>query len=115
MPAFLQTARIALTGCICSVESGPATVALGPISASHSIPFASATALSITTTAAAPSEIGEAVPAVMVPSGRKLGRSLASDSRVVSARTPSSAVTTVSPRRLFTVTGTISSSNRPAA
>ena len=53
----------------------------------------------MTTTAAAPSEICDAVPAVMVPSLRKAGRSLAKDSTVVSARMPSSVSTTTSPRR----------------
>jgi hypothetical protein len=37
----------------------------------------------MTTTAAAPSEICEADPAVIVPSGAKAGRSLARDSAVV--------------------------------
>ncbi len=69
MPAFLQAALIALAGCSCSDESGPATTPCAPISASQASPRRSASALSITTTAAAPSEIGEADPAVMVPSG----------------------------------------------
>ena len=59
----------------------------------------------MTTTAQAPSEICEAEPAVMVPSLLNAGRSLPSDSTVVSARTPSSAVTWMSPPRAFTVTG----------
>ena len=53
-------------------------------------PSSSALALLITTTAAAPSEICEAEPAVMVPSLENAGRSLASDSTVVSPRMPSS-------------------------
>ena len=85
-----------------------------PISASHSRPSSSALALLITTTAQAPSEICEAEPAVMVPSLLNAGRSLPSDSTVVSARTPSSAVTTIgSPLRCGTVTGTTSSSKTP--
>ncbi len=65
--------------------------------------------------AAAPSLMGEELPAVMVPSGENAGRSPASDSGVLSARTPSSAETTVSPLRPLTVTGTISSARRSAA
>ena len=46
----------------------------------------------------------------MVPSGEKAGRSLASASAVVSARTPSSVSnSTGSPRRCGIETGTISS------
>jgi hypothetical protein len=68
----------------------------------------------ITTTAAAPSEIWLADPAVTVPSAENAGRSLASDAAVVPSRTPSSSVTVNgSPRRCGTVTFTISSSNSP--
>ena len=49
----------------------------------------SATSALVTTTAAPPSEICEALPAVTVPSGVKAGRSFASASTVVS-RIPSS-------------------------
>ncbi len=72
---------MALAGCDCSELSGPATLPCAPISASQVSPSSSALALLITTTAQAPSEIGEAVPAVMVPSLRNAGRSLASDFR----------------------------------
>ena len=65
-------------------RSRPATVS----------PSSSALALLITTTAQAPSEICEAEPAVIVPSGLNAGRSLASDSAVVSPRMPSSSRTT---------------------
>ena len=64
--------------------SGPATLPCAPISAIQVSPSSSALALLITTTAAAPSEIGEDEPAVIVPSLVKAGRSLASDSTVVS-------------------------------
>jgi len=68
----------------------------------------------MTTTAAAPSEICDADPAVTVPSGENAGRSLARLAAVVPGRTPSSAETVSgSPRRCGTVTSTISSSNRP--
>ena len=66
-------------------------------------------------TAAPPSEIWEALPAVMVPFLSKAGRSLPSDSAVVSGRTPSSVSTTSgSPLRWGTLTGTISSANFPS-
>ena len=48
----------------------------------------------ITTTAAAPSLSGQALPAVTLPSGRNTGCSVASFSTVVPARGPSSSVTT---------------------
>ncbi len=67
----------------------------------------------MTTRAAAPSEIWLALPAVIVPSGEKAGFSLASDSTVVSGRTPSSVSTTRgSPLRCGTFTGVISSAKR---
>ena len=68
----------------------------------------------MTTTAAAPSEIWEEEPAVTVPSLLNAGRSLPSDSIVVSPRTPSSvANTTGSPLRCGISTGTTSSSKTP--
>ncbi len=80
------------------------------------MPSSSALALLATTTAAAPSEIWEADPAVIVPSGSNAGRSFASDSAVVSPRTPSSAVTvTGSPLRCGTSTGASSASKTPLA
>ncbi len=114
MPSFSQAFLVALAGCSCSVESGPATWPWAPISASHSRPSSSALALLITTTAAAPSEICDAEPAVMVPSLANAGRSLPSDSAVVSPRTPSSwETTTGSPLRCGIATGTTSSSKTP--
>ena len=49
----------------------------------------------MTTTAAAPSEICDAEPAVIVPSLANAGRSRPSDSTVVSARTPSSSLNSI--------------------
>ena len=54
-----------------------------PISARIGAPSSSAFARDITTTAAAPSEICDADPAVTVPSAENAGRSLASDAAVV--------------------------------
>ena len=114
MPSFSHALAIAFAGCICSVESGPATWPEAPISASQVRPSSSALALLITTTAQAPSEICEAEPAVIVPSLENAGRSLARLSAVVSPRTPSSwDTTTGSPLRCGISTGTTSSSNRP--
>ena len=93
MPSFAQALAMAFAGCCWRVESGPATWPCAPISASHSSPSSSALALLMITTAQAPSEICEAEPAVMVPSLLNAGRSLPSDSTVVSPRMPSSAVT----------------------
>ena len=64
----------------------------------------------MTTTAAAPSLSGQALPAVIRPSGRKTGLSCASFSSVVSGRGPSSFDTTVPSGR---VTGVISRSKNP--
>ena len=68
-----------------------------------------------TTTAAAPSTMPEAFPAWMTPSSWKLGRSAASDSRVVPGRgCSSSAKRRVVPSASFTGTGAISRLNQPA-
>ena len=85
---------MAFAGCSCSELSGPATMPCAPISASQVRPSEVARSLLMTTTAAAPSLICEALPALIVPSLVKAGRSLASDSAVVPGRTPSSSVTT---------------------
>ena len=66
-------------------------------------------------TAAPPSEIWLAFPAVTVPSLSKAGLRAPSDSAVVPGRTPSSVSTRMgSPLRCLTETGTISSANRPS-
>ena len=113
-PAFFRACLIALDGCECRELSGPATLPCAPISASQVSPSSSALALLITTTAAAPSEIGEELPAVIVPSLANAGRSLASDSAVVSGRMPSSSlITSGSPLRCGMITGVISSAKWP--
>src|ERR1035437_5849756 len=65
----------------------------------------------MTTTAAAPSLSGQAFPAVTVPSSRNTGARLASFSRVVSRRGPSSLV--ISPAPSGSGTGMISRSKKP--
>ena len=77
MPSLAQALSMAMAGCCCRHESGPATTPCAPISASQVRPSSSAFALLMTTTAAAPSEIWEAEPAVMVPSLANAGRRLA--------------------------------------
>ena len=68
----------------------------------------------ISTTAAAPSLMPEALPAVTVPSFSNAGLSLAIASRVAPWRGYSSSLTMMSPLRDLMVTGTISSLNLPA-
>ena len=78
------------------------------------MPNCSARSFVVTTTAAPPSEIWEALPAVIVPVGLKAGFSLASDSSVVSGRMPSSRATTTGAAFLCGIsTGTTSSAIRP--
>ena len=91
-PPSRRPCAIALAGCSCRLASGPATTPCAPISASQVRPSSSALALLITTTAAAPSEICDAEPAVIVPSEANAGRSLPRLSAVVSPRMPSSVV-----------------------
>ena len=81
--------------------------------ASGVLPRLAASLAFISTTAAAPSLMPEALPAVTVPSLAKAGRSLPTASRVVPWRGYSSASTTTSPLRDLTVTGAISSLNLP--
>ena len=81
LPSRPSALRIALDGWDSSDGSGPATMPCAPISARIGAPSSSAFARHITTTAAAPSEICEADPAVTVPSAENAGRSLPSDCR----------------------------------
>ena len=79
------------------------------------MPRLSASAAVISTTAAAPSLMPEALAAVTVPSlGSKAGRSLAMPSRVTPSLMYSSLSTTVSPFLPLMTTGAISSLNLPA-
>ena len=85
------------------------TVVWSSIRARGLTPSSSAFARDITNTAAAPSEICEEVPAVILPSGLNAGCKPASVSRLVSGRMPWS-VTTLEP---LTCTGTISRAKAP--
>ena len=116
MPVLLKSLLVAATGPIPMIDgstppSAPAThVAIGVIPSSFA--FSSL----ITTTAAAPSLIEEALPAVTrPPSGLNAGRSFASDSFVVPARGPSSVSTMIVSFFFLTSIGTISSLNLPAS
>ncbi|CFR98521.1 Uncharacterised protein [Mycobacterium tuberculosis] len=115
MPSRSSALLIALAGCDCSVESGPATTPWAPISASQVSPSSWAFSWFMTTTAAAPSEICDADPAVMVPSPRNAGFRPASAAAVVLARIPSSSVNcSGSPVRCGMFTGITSSANTPS-
>ncbi len=83
--------------------------------ASGSRPSFSAAAAEATTSAAAPSLMPEALPAVTVPSFLKAGLSLASLSSEVWRGCSSVSNSTGSPLRCGTSTATISSLKRPAA
>src|SRR5262249_20345018 len=77
------------------------------------LPSLAASLAFISTTAAAPSLIPDALPAVTVPSLSKAGRSLLIASSVVPCLGYSAASTTMAPLRVLTVTGCASSFNPP--
>ena len=113
MPVFAITFFVEATGPI-PITSGrtpasaPATkVAMGLTPSS--LAFSSL----MTTIAAAPSLIPEALPAVTNPSGL-IVRSFASPSIVEPARGPSSTLNSITSFFFLTITGTISLSNAPA-
>ena len=115
-PARSSAASIARDGWECSEVSGPATWPGAPTTARYSRPWRSAYSRLVRTTAAAPSESGEELPAVIVPSFANAGRSLAMDSALESGRTPWSVSTTSgSPLRCGTDTGAISSRKTPSS
>ena len=94
------------------ISGSMAVTALATMRASGAMPSAFARSLLITTTAAAPSLSGQALPAVMRPSSRKAGLSLPSASAVVPRRGPSS-VATATPDGV--VTGVISRAKKPSS
>ena len=106
---------MALEGWVSREVSGPATMPYPTTWPSGVTPSSLALSTDITTTAAPPSDICEALPAVMVPSLSNAGFRALSDSAVVPGRTPSSASKrSGSPLRWGTRTGTISSARRPS-
>ena len=113
-PAFSSARREEGIGPVPMMVGSTPAVAQEAMRASGVSPRFAASEALITTMAAAPSLMPEALPAVTVPSLEKAGRSLARISIVVSGLGYSSFSTTVSPLRPFTVTGAISSAKRPA-
>src|SRR5439155_14995543 len=104
-PAFFSALLRARAGTVCSHAYRSALMPWATISTSGSAASFRARSLDITTTAAAPSEICDALPAVIVPFFLNAGASLLSDSTVVSGRMPSS--------RSSLSTGTTSSFSAP--
>src|SRR3954470_1950085 len=112
-PAFLSAAREAGMGPVPMIDGSTPACAQDTIRASGVLPLFCAWAALIRTTAAAPSLRPEAFAAVTVPSLAKAGRNLEIESIVTPALGYSSVSTTTSPLRVLTVTGAISSLNRP--
>ena len=96
------------------IEGSTPAVAQETMRAIGVVPRFSASAMLISTATAAPSLMPEALPAVTVPVLEKAGRSFCSVSKLVSGRGYSSSLMMMSPLRVFTVTGAISSRKRPA-
>ena len=113
-PAFSKAARDAGIGPVPIIAGSTPRVAQETIRAIGTTPRASAADARIKTSAAAPSLIPDALPAVTVPSLAKAGRSFASVSTEVPCFGCSSSDTITSPLRPLIVTGTISSVKRPA-
>ena len=115
-PAFFATLRDASTGVISSSFGSRPLVAWATMRAIGVSPSAEARAADITTSAAAPSLTGGALPAVTLPSFLNAGFRARSTSAVVSARTDSSwAKSTGSPFFCLIGTGSSSAANFPAA
>src|SRR5665213_1370231 len=114
-PAFSSALREAGIGPVPMIAGSTPAVAQETMRASGVTPRRAASATDISTRAAAPSLMPEALPAVTVPSLAKAGRSFASTSSVVPARGYSSVSTIWSPFRVLMVMGTISSLKRPAS
>ncbi len=113
-PAFFSAAREAGIGPVPMILGSTPAWPHETIRPSTFLPSLAACFAVISTTAAAPSLIPEALPAVTVPSFSNAGLSLAIESSVAPWRGYSSVSTTMSPLRDLMVTGTISSLNLPA-
>ena len=112
IPARASARRLASTGPSPMISGDRALTPVATIRASGVTPSSRARVSLITTSAAAPSLSGQALPAVTVPSGRKTGRRPDSPSTVVPGRGLSSTATTEPSAR---VTGVISRSKKPVA
>src|SRR6059058_3654080 len=113
-PAFLRAKREAGIGPVPIIAGSTPAVAQETMRASGFSPRLSASVAVISTIAAAPSLMPDALPAVTVPFLSKAGRSFDRTSTVVPCFGCSSVSTMASPRRVVTLTGTISSLKRPA-
>ncbi len=113
-PAFSSALRLAGIGPVPMIDGSTPQVAQETMRPIISTPRLAASSALISTTAAAPSLMPEALPAVTVPSLSKAGLSFARFSTVTPSFGCSSVSTTTSPLRVLMVTGTISSLKRPA-
>ena len=113
-PAFFSAARDAGIGPVPMILGSTPAWPQDTMRPSTFLPSLAACLAVISTTAAAPSLMPDALPAVTVPSFSKAGFSLAIASTVAPWRGYSSALTMMSPLRVLMVTGTISSLNLPA-
>ena len=113
-PAFSSAFFEAGMGPVPMMEGSTPAWAQETMRASGSRPRLRASDWRMSTTQAAPSLMPEALPAVTVPPRLKAGRRAARLSGVTPSRIYSSSPTTVSPLRVLTVTGVISSLKRPS-
>src|SRR5579875_1979633 len=114
-PARASAFCVAGTGPMPMYDGSTAATAPPAMRARGRFPCRSAHAAEATSSAAAPSLMPDELPAVTVPPARNAGGSAARRSSVESGRGCSSVATTVdSPRAPGTVTGVISSANRPS-
>jgi hypothetical protein len=114
MPAFLHASRIDGTGPMPMIRGSTPLIAHERIVASGFRPDAFARAAVVTITAAPPSTMPDALPAVTVPSLPNAARSFESASIVVSGLMWSSWSITTSSLPRLTFTPTISAANLPA-
>ena len=110
IPAWASTLRTASMGPTPMISGASPDTADAMMRARGLSPSARARSSDITSTAAAPSLSGQALPAVTVPPGLNAGSSWASFSSVVPGRGPSSFSTSVPSG---SVTGVISRSKKP--
>ena len=88
MPLRSSSLRVAGIGPVSIITGSTPTVVWSTIRARGVSPSSRALSADISSTAAAPSEICEALPAVTLPSGLNAGLSAASASRLESGRMP---------------------------
>jgi hypothetical protein len=113
-PALARTLRVAGTGPIPMTRGATPATAAATMRARGVSPCCRAAASEATRRAQAPSLTPEALPAVTVPFGRVIGRSLASASMEVSRGCSSRSTATLSPRLAGTMTGVISAAKVPS-